>query len=89
MLLAGCDKTTPGTLMGAISAGLPTIFCPAGPMLSDRVVKPGQPAVPVGAGTHTRMFWDEYQAGDRRRAVGPPRVAHDPLARHLQRDGHP
>ena len=63
VLLAGCDKTTPGTLMGAISAGLPTIFCPAGPMLSDRVVKPGQPAVPVGAGTHTRMFWDEYQAG--------------------------
>ncbi len=63
VLLAGCDKTTPGTLMGAISMGLPTLFCPAGPMLNDRHVQPGQPARAVGAGTHTRMFWDEYQAG--------------------------
>ena len=62
VLLAGCDKTTPGTLMGAISMGLPTIFCPAGPMLNDRYLKGGQ-AQTVGAGTHTRMFWDEYQAG--------------------------
>ncbi len=58
VLLAGCDKTTPGTLMGAISMGLPTLFCPAGPMLNDR--HRGQA---VGAGTHTRMFWDEHQAG--------------------------
>ena len=58
VLLAGCDKTTPGTLMGAISMGLPTIFCPAGPMLNDR-----HQGRSVGAGTHTRMFWDEYQAG--------------------------
>ena len=63
VLLAGCDKTTPGTLMGAISAGLPTIFCPAGAMLSDRYLQRGQPARSVGAGTHTRMFWDDYQAG--------------------------
>jgi dihydroxy-acid dehydratase len=58
VLLAGCDKTTPGTVMGAISMGLPTIFCPAGPMLNDR-----HQGKAVGAGTHTRMFWDEYQAG--------------------------
>ena len=58
VLLAGCDKTTPGTVMGAISMGLPTIFCPAGPMLNDR-----HQGKSVGAGTHTRMFWDEYQAG--------------------------
>lgn len=63
VLLAGCDKTTPGTLMGAISAGLPTLFCPAGPMLNDRYLKRGEPARVVGAGTHTRIFWDEYQAG--------------------------
>jgi dihydroxy-acid dehydratase len=63
VLLAGCDKTTPGTVMGAISAGLPAIFCPAGPMLNDRYLKPGQPERKVGAGTHTRLFWDEYQAG--------------------------
>ena len=63
VLLAGCDKTTPGTVMGAISMGLPAIFCPAGPMLNDRYLKAGQPERKVGAGTHTRLFWDEYQAG--------------------------
>jgi dihydroxy-acid dehydratase len=63
VLLAGCDKTTPGTVMGAVSAGLPTLFCPAGGMLSDRYLKRGEPMRMVGAGTHTRMFWDEYQAG--------------------------
>lgn len=63
VLLAGCDKTTPGVLMGAVSAGLPAIFCAAGPMLNDRYAAPGEPARTVGAGTHTRMFWDEYQAG--------------------------
>lgn len=36
VLLAGCDKTTPSTVMGAIIAGLPTLFCSAGPMISDR-----------------------------------------------------
>ena len=58
VLLAGCDKTTPGTVMGAVSMGVPTIFCPAGPMLNDR-----HQGKTVGAGTHTRMFWDEHQAG--------------------------
>ena len=33
VLMGGCDKTTPALLMGAISAGLPSIFLPAGPML--------------------------------------------------------
>ena len=63
VLLAGCDKTTPGTVMGAISMDIPTIFCPAGPMLNDRYVKGGVSRT-VGAGTHTRVFWDEYQAGN-------------------------
>ncbi len=58
VLLGGCDKTTPGLLMGAISMGIPALFCPAGPMLNDR-----HQGRTVGAGTHTRMFWDEYQAG--------------------------
>ncbi len=30
ILLGGCDKTTPGLLMGAISMDVPAIFCPAG-----------------------------------------------------------
>ena len=58
VLLAGCDKTTPGTVMGAISMGIPAIFCPAGPMLNDRYR-----GRTVGAGTHTLMFWGDYQAG--------------------------
>ncbi len=62
VLLGGCDKTTPGLLMGAISMGLPALFCPAGPMLNDR-----HQGRAVGAGTHTRMFWDELQAGQ----IGP------------------
>lgn len=33
ILLGGCDKTPPGLVMGALSAGLPFIFVPAGPML--------------------------------------------------------
>src|SRR4051794_41807727 len=33
VLLGGCDKTTPALVMGAISAGLPFAFVPAGPML--------------------------------------------------------
>ena len=62
VLLAGCDKTTPATVMGAISVDLPTLFCAAGPMLNDRYTKDGATRT-VGAGTHTRMFWDEHQAG--------------------------
>jgi dihydroxy-acid dehydratase len=59
VLLGGCDKTTPGMLMGAISMDIPAIFCPAGPMLNDRYK--GQT---VGAGTHSKKFWDEYVAGN-------------------------
>lgn len=62
VLLGGCDKTTPGLLMGAVSMDIPSIFCPAGPMLNDRYVS-ASGSQTVGAGTHTRMFWDEYQAG--------------------------
>jgi dihydroxy-acid dehydratase len=58
VLLGGCDKTTPGLLMGAISMGLPAIYVPAGPMSNGRWR--GQK---VGAGTHTRKFWDELRAG--------------------------
>jgi dihydroxy-acid dehydratase len=58
VLLGGCDKTTPGLLMGAFSMDLPVIFCPAGPMLNGR-----WRGETVGAGTHTRKYWDEYRAG--------------------------
>ena len=58
VLLGGCDKSVPGLLMGAISMGLPTIFCPAGPMSSGQ-----WRGVKTGAGTHTKKYWDEYRVG--------------------------
>jgi L-arabonate dehydrase len=36
VLLTGCDKTTPSTLMGACSVDLPTLVVPGGPMLNGR-----------------------------------------------------
>lgn len=59
VLLGGCDKTTPGLLMGAISAGLPAQFVPAGPALNGwwRGEK-------LGAGTHTRKYFDALRAGE-------------------------
>lgn len=58
VLMGGCDKTTPGLVMGAISMDLPAIFCPAGPMSNGR-----WRGETIGAGTHTRKYWDEYRAG--------------------------
>jgi L-arabonate dehydrase len=36
VLLTGCDKTTPATIMGAASVDLPTIVVPGGAMLNGR-----------------------------------------------------
>ncbi|MBV1707161.1 MAG: dihydroxy-acid dehydratase [Hyphomicrobiales bacterium] len=58
VLLGGCDKSTPGLLMGAYSMDLPVIYCPAGPMSNGQWR--GQTA---GAGTHTKKFWEERRAG--------------------------
>lgn len=59
VLMGGCDKTTPGLMMGAISMDIPVIFLPAGPMLNDRYK--GQS---IGAGTHTKKYWEEYVVGN-------------------------
>jgi dihydroxy-acid dehydratase len=58
VLLGGCDKTTPALLMGALSADLPAIFVPAGPMLRGNWR--GQV---LGSGTDMWRFWDERRAG--------------------------
>lgn len=58
VLMGGCDKTTPGLLMGAISMNLPAIFLPAGPMLRGNWK--GQP---LGSGTDLWKFWTERCAG--------------------------
>ena len=58
VLMGGCDKTTVGMLMGALSVDLPLIFMPAGPMLNAN-----WRGLTIGAGTHTRKYWDELRAG--------------------------
>lgn len=59
VLMGGCDKTTPGLLMGAISMDLPAIYLPAGPMLRGNWN--GQP---LGSGTDGWKFWAERCAGN-------------------------
>ena len=58
VLMGGCDKTTPGLLMGAFSAGLPCIFLPAGPMLRGN-----WKGKVLGSGSDTWKYWDERRAG--------------------------
>jgi dihydroxy-acid dehydratase len=59
VLMGGCDKTTPGLLLGATSANLPAIFLPAGPMLRgnwhDKT---------LGSGSDAWKYWDELRAGN-------------------------
>ncbi|UUX48867.1 L-arabinonate dehydratase [Nisaea acidiphila] len=58
VLMGGCDKTTPGLLMGAISMDLPTIFFPAGPMLRGN-----WKGVKLGSGSDTWKYYDDLRAG--------------------------
>ncbi len=58
VLMGGCDKTTPGLLLGAISMDIPAIYLPAGPQLNGYFK-----GVKVGVGTHTRKYYDELRSG--------------------------
>ncbi|MFM9974057.1 MAG: L-arabinonate dehydratase [Beijerinckiaceae bacterium] len=58
VLMGGCDKTTPGLLLGATSASVPAIFMPAGPMLRGN----WQGKV-LGSGSDTIGKFEEYRAG--------------------------
>ena len=58
VLMGGCDKTTPGLLMGATSAGYPAIYVPAGPMLRGN-----WKGHVLGSGSDAWKFWDERRAG--------------------------
>lgn len=59
VLLGGCDKTTPGLIMGAITAGVPFIFMPAGPMLRGHYA-----GRILGSGSDAWKYWDERRAGN-------------------------
>jgi len=58
VLLANCDKSVPGALMGAISANIPAVLVTGGsrPVVSFR-------GTPIGTGTSLWRLWDERRAG--------------------------
>ncbi len=58
VLLGGCDKTTPGQVMGAASVDLPTIVVSAGPMLNGKYR-----GRDIGSGTHVWKFSEDVRAG--------------------------
>src|SRR6476620_1387930 len=58
VLMGGCDKTTPATIMGAISANLPVIFMPAGPMMRGHFG-----GKILGSGSDVWKYWAEKEAG--------------------------
>ncbi|AYM14737.1 MULTISPECIES: L-arabinonate dehydratase [Agrobacterium] len=58
ILMGGCDKSTPGLLLGATSIGLPAIFIPAGPMLRGH-----WRGKTLGSGSDAFKYWDERRLG--------------------------
>jgi L-arabonate dehydrase len=58
IILAGCDKTTPSTLMGACSVDLPTLIVSGGPMLNGKFN-----GTDIGSGTDVWKFTDDVRAG--------------------------
>ncbi|AXK34979.1 dihydroxy-acid dehydratase [Streptomyces armeniacus] len=58
VLLTGCDKTTPGSLMGAASVDLPTLVVTGGPMLNGKFR-----GCDIGSGTAVWQFTQDVNAG--------------------------
>ena len=58
VLMGGCDKTTPGVLMGAISINLPCVYVPAGAMMRGHYR-----AKTLASGTDVWKYWDDKRAG--------------------------
>lgn len=58
VLLTGCDKTTPSTVMGAASVDLPTLVVPGGPMLNGKYK-----GTDIGSGTAVWKLTDELKTG--------------------------
>lgn len=58
VLLGGCDKTSPGQIMGAASVDIPTIIVSSGPMLNGKFK-----GRDIGSGTDVWKFDAEVKAG--------------------------
>lgn len=59
VLMGGCDKTTPGQLMGAASVDLPTMVVSSGPMLNGKLAGRS-----IGSGTDVWRFSEAVRAGE-------------------------
>ncbi len=59
VLLGGCDKTTPGVIMGALSMNLPFVYVPGGAMLRGN-----WRGETLGSGTDVWKYWDQRRAGE-------------------------
>jgi dihydroxy-acid dehydratase len=59
VLMGGCDKTTPGLLMGAASVDLPAVFLSSGPMLNGKFQ-----GHDIGSGTDVWRFSEAVRAGE-------------------------
>src|ERR1700753_2883234 len=58
VMLSGCDKTTPGMLMGSASVNLPALLVSGGPMLNGKFR-----GRDIGSGTAVWQLTEEYRAG--------------------------
>ena len=63
VMVGGCDKTIPGQTMAALSADVPTIVLPVGPMMTGSFE-----GERLGACTDCRRYWGQYRAGNLPRA---------------------
>ena len=84
VLMGGCDKTTPGLIMGAISMGIAGDLCAGRPDAARQLARP-----------HARLrlrcleiLGREARRPHRRRGMERDRGRHLALVRHLHGDGH-
>ena len=84
VLLTGCDKTTPATIMGACSANIPAIVVTGGPMLNGHLRRLGDRLL------HRLLALPRGAAGRAHRPAPVPgdRGRHVPLGRTLHDHGH-
>ena len=59
VVIGGCDKTLPAQIMAAVSADLPTVVIPVGPMVVGH-----HNGEVLGACTDCRRLWGKYRAGE-------------------------
>ncbi len=81
--MGGCDKTTPGLLLGATSMNLAAIYLPAGSMLRGN----WQGRV-LGSGSDAWKYWDELRAGTITDQDWLGVEGGSALLRHLHDHGH-